>query len=247
MSFGLKNAGATYQRLVGKAFEKQVGQNLEVYVDDLVIKSHTEAELLRDIKETFRTLRKINMKLNPKKFKEVQSLNGKLAGLNRTPHVGGTKAKGIANNVLIRLPRSGWRCLDDKKGTQSRRQSILLRRYFQAHPIAVITDQLIRQVMSRPEVAGRLQKWSIILGEHNITYRPRASVKGQILADFLVKKPEEASSDMSEKEAPQEPWTLFTDGLLCIDGLGAGLILTNPEGAEFTYALSLDIRAYLDD
>ncbi|GJT50391.1 reverse transcriptase domain-containing protein [Tanacetum coccineum] len=67
MPFGLKNAGATYQRLVDKAFDKQVGRNLEVYVDDLVIKSHTEEELLRDIEETFRTLRKINMKLNPKK------------------------------------------------------------------------------------------------------------------------------------------------------------------------------------
>ncbi|GJU52417.1 reverse transcriptase domain-containing protein [Tanacetum coccineum] len=121
MSFGLKNARATYQRLVDKAFEKQVGRNLEVYTNDLVIKSHTEAELLRDIEETFCTLRKINMKLNPKKcmfgavegmflgdmigpegikpclekievvlqlpsprtIKEVQSLNGKLAGLNR--------------------------------------------------------------------------------------------------------------------------------------------------------------------
>ncbi|GJY29941.1 reverse transcriptase domain-containing protein [Tanacetum coccineum] len=68
MPFGLKNARATYQRLVDKAFDKQVGQNLEVYVDDLVIKSHTKTELLRDIEETFRTLRKINMKLNPKKM-----------------------------------------------------------------------------------------------------------------------------------------------------------------------------------
>ncbi|GJT89560.1 reverse transcriptase domain-containing protein [Tanacetum coccineum] len=67
MPFGLKNAGATYQRLVDKAFDSQVGRNIEVYVDDLVIKSHTEAEMLRDIEETFRTLRKINMKLNPKK------------------------------------------------------------------------------------------------------------------------------------------------------------------------------------
>ncbi|GJX47490.1 reverse transcriptase domain-containing protein [Tanacetum coccineum] len=57
MSFGLKNAGATYQRLVDKAFEKQVGRNLEVYVDDLVIKSHTEVELLRDIEETFAAVR----------------------------------------------------------------------------------------------------------------------------------------------------------------------------------------------
>ncbi|GJV86361.1 reverse transcriptase domain-containing protein [Tanacetum coccineum] len=67
MSFGLKNAGATYQRLVDRAFQKQIGRNLEVYVDDLVIKSHTEEEIIRDIAETFKTLRQINMKLNPKK------------------------------------------------------------------------------------------------------------------------------------------------------------------------------------
>ncbi|GJW35953.1 reverse transcriptase domain-containing protein [Tanacetum coccineum] len=67
MPFGLKNAGATYQRLVDKAFQKQIGQNLEAYVDDLVIKSCTEQEIIRDVEETFRTLRKINMKLNPKK------------------------------------------------------------------------------------------------------------------------------------------------------------------------------------
>nr|GEY09109.1 reverse transcriptase domain-containing protein [Tanacetum cinerariifolium] len=67
MSFELKNVRATYQRLVDKAFQKQIGRNLEVYVDDLVIKSRTEQEVIRDIKETFKTLREINMKLNPKK------------------------------------------------------------------------------------------------------------------------------------------------------------------------------------
>ncbi|GJR00631.1 reverse transcriptase domain-containing protein [Tanacetum coccineum] len=67
MPFGLKNAGATYQRLVDRAFKKQIGRNLEVYVDDLVIKSRTEGEIIRDIAETFKTLRQINMKLNPKK------------------------------------------------------------------------------------------------------------------------------------------------------------------------------------
>nr|GEW01859.1 reverse transcriptase domain-containing protein [Tanacetum cinerariifolium] len=67
MPFGLRNAEATYQCLVDKAFYKQIGKNLEVYVDDLVIKSRTEGEIVRDIEETFKTLRKINMKLNPKK------------------------------------------------------------------------------------------------------------------------------------------------------------------------------------
>nr|GFB94213.1 reverse transcriptase domain-containing protein [Tanacetum cinerariifolium] len=67
MSFGLKNAGATYQRLMDKAFENQMGRNIEVYVDNLVIKSHTETEMVRDIAKTFQTLLKINMKLNPRK------------------------------------------------------------------------------------------------------------------------------------------------------------------------------------
>ncbi|GJR93031.1 reverse transcriptase domain-containing protein [Tanacetum coccineum] len=68
MPFGLRNVGATYQHLVDKAFHKQIGRNLEVYVDDLVIKSRMEDEIVRDIEKRFKTLREINMKLNPKKY-----------------------------------------------------------------------------------------------------------------------------------------------------------------------------------
>ncbi|GJU87032.1 reverse transcriptase domain-containing protein [Tanacetum coccineum] len=114
-----------------------------------------------------------------------------------------------------------------------------LKRYFQAHPIIVITDQPIQQILSRPEVAGRLQKWSIELGEYAIHYRPRVSVKGQILADFIVERPEEDSPDtlMEEEEELPEPWILFTYRSSYTYGSGAVLILTNPEGMEFTYAL----------
>nr|GEV31681.1 reverse transcriptase domain-containing protein [Tanacetum cinerariifolium] len=118
-----------------------------------------------------------------------------------------------------------------------------LRRYFQAHPITVITDQPIKQVMSSPDVAGRLQKWSIMLGEHNITYRPRTSIKGQILVDFLNEMPGNTSQGVPAAVTQEEPWTLFTDGSSCVDGSGAGLILTNPEGVEFTYALRFQFAA----
>ena len=67
MPFGLKNAGATYQRLMDAIFNEQIGKNLEVYVDDLVIKSREEKQMLRDIEETFRRLKEVNMKLNPSK------------------------------------------------------------------------------------------------------------------------------------------------------------------------------------
>nr|GEW67532.1 reverse transcriptase domain-containing protein [Tanacetum cinerariifolium] len=118
-----------------------------------------------------------------------------------------------------------------------------LQRYFQAHPIAVITDQPIKQITSRPDVAGRLQKWSVLLGEHNITYRPRTSVKGQVLADFLAETPDESLSATSVVETQQESWTLFTDGSSCVDGSGAGLILTSPEGTKFTYVLRFQFTA----
>ncbi|GKB39276.1 reverse transcriptase domain-containing protein [Tanacetum coccineum] len=67
MPFGLKNARATYQRLIDKVFSNQIGQNIEAYVDDIVIKSSSEEDMLIDIQETFDKLRSINMKLNPKK------------------------------------------------------------------------------------------------------------------------------------------------------------------------------------
>ena len=121
MPFGLKNAGATYQRLMNGMFAPQIEKNVQVYVDDMLVKSRQEEDHLKDLKETFDTLRSYNMKLNPGKcafgvtvgkflgfmvsqrgieanpnkiraiiemkpprnVKEVQSLNGKVAALNR--------------------------------------------------------------------------------------------------------------------------------------------------------------------
>ena len=121
MPFGLKNAGATYQRLMNKMFAHQLGRNVQVYVDDMLVKSVRENDHLSDLHETFNTLWSYNMKLNPSKcvfgvtagkflgfmvtqrgievnpekvqaimelepprtMKAMQSLNGKVAALNR--------------------------------------------------------------------------------------------------------------------------------------------------------------------
>ncbi|XP_073016710.1 uncharacterized protein [Primulina eburnea] len=67
MPFGLKNAGATYQRLMDKVFEKQLGRNLEVYVDDILGKSKEVMNFIDDLEETFTTLISYGIKLNPAK------------------------------------------------------------------------------------------------------------------------------------------------------------------------------------
>ena len=57
MPFGLMNAGATYQRLVNQMVRPQIGRNVKVYVDDMLVKSLDEKKHLNDLKETFDTLR----------------------------------------------------------------------------------------------------------------------------------------------------------------------------------------------
>ena len=64
MPFELKNAGTTYQRLMNRMFAPQIGRNVQVYVDDMLVKSRREEDHLEDLRVTFDTLRSYNMKLN---------------------------------------------------------------------------------------------------------------------------------------------------------------------------------------
>ncbi|GJY08785.1 reverse transcriptase domain-containing protein [Tanacetum coccineum] len=324
------------------------------WMNFMVIRQLREKEIIRDITETFKTLRQINMKLNLKKctfemqegmflgykvstnglramsdkadagssdlpsprcIKDVQKLNGKLASLNRflsksaenifpfqnleklhkksdfqwTPEAEEAfkqMKKLIAELPTLTAPREREELIiylaaakeaisavlmTDREGRQipvyfvSRTlrgpevnytpmeklvlallsASKRLKRYFQAHTVVVITNQPIKQLLSSSEISGRMLKWKFELEGYDIQYRPRTAIKGQILADFIVERPEEESPDelMAEPEVLPEPWTLFTDGSSCVDGSGAGLILTNPEGAEFTYAMRFRFEA----
>ncbi|GJU51299.1 reverse transcriptase domain-containing protein [Tanacetum coccineum] len=357
MSFGLKNAGATYQRLVDSTFQNQIGRNLEAYVDDMVIKSKEEASLLADIAETFESLRTINMKLNskkcsfgveegkflgymvtsegiranpkktkaisdlqsPKTLKEIQSHSGKLASLNRFLAKSAERALPLFNTLknitkenkheyrwtpeaeeafqqmkrlIMSLPsltppfsketlyaylavsreavsavllmdRNGRQCpvqyvsrtLNEAERNYSPLEklalslvnmTIRLRRYFEAHPVKVITDQPIKNILSRTEASGKLAKYAVEIGTYKISFIPRNAVKGQVLADFLSDAPNREREDeyfrrpeISPEIGDTEAWTLYTDGASSSKGSGAGLILTGPSGVEYTYALQL--------
>jgi hypothetical protein len=65
MSFGLKNAGATYQRAIQACFKRQLNKNIEAYVDDVVVKTRNSSTLIDDLEETFASLREYRWKLNP--------------------------------------------------------------------------------------------------------------------------------------------------------------------------------------
>ncbi|KAJ9552535.1 hypothetical protein OSB04_016580, partial [Centaurea solstitialis] len=67
MPFGLKNAGSTYQRLVNMMFKEHLGRTMEVYIDDMLVKSERSIDHVAHLKQSFDILRQYKMKLNPTK------------------------------------------------------------------------------------------------------------------------------------------------------------------------------------
>ncbi|GJS86299.1 reverse transcriptase domain-containing protein [Tanacetum coccineum] len=329
MPFGLKNAKATYQRLVGKVFHNQIGRNLEAYVDDMVIKITSKEDMLADIKKILERFRSINMKLNPKKcsfgiekgpflghlitkqgirashskvkaitdveqpktLKDIQSLNGKLAALNRFISKGAKRSlpffkilKSCTNKKNIRWTQEAEAALQEMKKfleelptlttpihgevlimylstlTESISATLFakrkeeqvpiyfvsrvlqgaelnypaleklilallhaarrLRRYFQAHTVTVLTNSPIKQALTKPEKSGRVAKWEIKLGEHDIVFQKRGDDKKEMSKYFLIKVPLEDSRKEAEGRTDTKSkntklsceWKLYTDG-----------------------------------
>ena len=118
-----------------------------------------------------------------------------------------------------------------------------LRPYFQAYTIEVPTEYPMKQVLHKPETSGRLMKWTLELSEFDIKYKPKTTIKGQVLADFVMEfTPAELTEDT--RATPDLPiWKLFIDGAANAQGSGAGLILTSPEGIDIEYALKFGFQA----
>nr|XP_025637940.1 uncharacterized protein LOC112733259 [Arachis hypogaea] len=102
--------------------------------------------------------------------------------------------------------------------TASRR----LRQYFQAHPVTVRTDQAVKQVLQKPDLAGRMLAWSIELSQFQIKFEPRNAIKAQAMADFIA--------EMTPGKLTPDSWKLHVDGLSNSTYGGAGVILENQDG-----------------
>nr|GEU64152.1 reverse transcriptase domain-containing protein [Tanacetum cinerariifolium] len=314
MPFGLRNAGATYQRLVDKAFHKQIGRNLEVYVDDLVIKSDTEDKIIREIEEEFKTLSEIDIKLNLKKctfgveegmflgykidtkgikvcpekadavlslwslkcLKNVQKLNGKLASLNmflaksvekslsffktlkkctkksdfhwteEAEFVFKQMKQLIAKLPMLTAPEEKEELIVDLAATKEAVNAVIMtERETKQIPIYFVSRALRGPEVNYTSMDKLVQALSIELGEYAIHYRPRVLVKGQVLADFIVERPKEDSTDtpMEIEEELPEPWILFkaTNNEAGYEALIAGLRIADQMGVKSLQA-NMDSR-----
>ncbi|XP_015966629.1 uncharacterized protein LOC107490371 [Arachis duranensis] len=109
-----------------------------------------------------------------------------------------------------------------------------LKQYFQGHQIVVRTDQGIRQVLQKPDLAGRIMTWSIELSQYDIRYEPRQAIKVQAMADFLVK----VTGDPTEETGIR--WRLYVDGASNQTSGGAGIILESPARVVYEQSIKFE-------
>jgi ribonuclease HI len=115
-----------------------------------------------------------------------------------------------------------------------------LKHYFEEHPITVVSTTPLSEIIGCKDASGRVAKWAIELAAHTIQYKPRTTMKSQIIADFFA--------DWGEHQyLPPAPdsthWRMHFDGSKLLGGLGAGVVLTSPKGDKLQYVLQMHFRA----
>uniref|UniRef100_A0A2N9FQW8 Uncharacterized protein n=1 Tax=Fagus sylvatica TaxID=28930 RepID=A0A2N9FQW8_FAGSY len=261
MPFGLKNAGATYQRLMNRMFHDQIGRNVEVYVDDMLVKSKEEDGHLDDLRETFPNAPQRGIEANPDKIKAIlemqppkniqrnkclpffKTLKKAFEWTDECQQAFEELKKYLTEPPLLSPSKQGeelylYLAVSPTAAFALVTAARKLRPYFQAHTIVLLTNHPLRKAMSKPDAAGRLIQWSIELSEFDIDYRPRTAIKAQALADFIAEftsKDDEPTEDVEQTSK----WTVNIDGSSTKDSGGVGVVLRSPEGDIIKQAIRL--------
>lgn len=357
MPFGLKNAGATYQRAMNSIFHDMIGHHLEVYIDDIVVKSKQAEDHIEHLRKSFQRMRQYELKLNPQKCafgvkagnflgflvhhrgvevdknkakaimeasppknkKELQRFLGQvnylrrfisnLAGKTREfsqllklkdteefrwepihqeafdkikeymskPPVIVPPRYGAPLKLYISAAHESIGCLLVQNNHEGNEQAIYylsrlltpteikysvieklcltlyfactkLRHYLIRSRVHVVAKtDLIKYMLNRPVLSGRIGKWSLALAEFTLLYFPQKSMKGQAVADFLADHPsadpiEEEPFDISVCEAGIQSWELKFDGSSTETSAGAGIVITSPKGIKTALSFNLNFQ-----
>ncbi|XP_022849886.1 uncharacterized protein LOC111371977 [Olea europaea var. sylvestris] len=277
---------------------------MEVYVDDMLVKSIKAKDHCQHLTEMFDILKKYGMKLNPRKCAfgvcsgrflcyivnnreieenhekiqaiiqmkpptkpgEVQSLTGRVAALSRPPVLSKPKA-GEALKIYLSVSKHAIsavltqeendiqhpiyyvsKALHEAELRYSAVEKLAftllmaarkLRPYFLEHPIEVLTNSPLRQMLQRPDTSGRMVKWVVELEKFDIKYTPRSSIKGQTLTDCVSK----FCNVPTEEQHKETPWKLYVDGSSTRERSGADVVLINPDHRMFCETLPFDFKA----
>ena len=121
--------------------------------------------------------------------------------------------------------------------------------FFQASTVTVLIDLPLKVLLHSSDFSRRVTRWGVHLGSLNIEYKPRTSIKGQVMADFVAefqgKGGNSEPTNIPSTHAKEGPlgWKLFVDGASNMKGAGAGAVLVSPKGLILKQALRLGFLA----
>ncbi|KAK1625913.1 hypothetical protein QYE76_000228 [Lolium multiflorum] len=115
-----------------------------------------------------------------------------------------------------------------------------LKHYFEEHPMKVVSEAPISDIIGNKDASGRIAKWAIQLSPYVPVYARREAIKSQALADFLV---DWAEAQYKPPKPEVDYWKMHFDGSKLKEGLGAGVVLTSPKGDHLRYVLQIHFRA----
>ncbi|GAA0156299.1 hypothetical protein LIER_13825 [Lithospermum erythrorhizon] len=217
MAFGLKNARATYQWMVNKVFSTQIGRNMEIYVDDMIIKIWEAVDHEANLRESFDNLQSLPFFKATKKEKEIkwtpecEASFQELKAYLQSPWL---LARPVTEDILqLYLAVS-----------ESALNSVLIREEEKAKCAfgGGRHGPTSAEFLENPIWSRRIVKWAIELSEFDLRYKPRMSIKAHVLADFM----EEGRASVNVIKASREKvWLLYVDGASNPGGSGAWILL----------------------
>ncbi|XP_070677037.1 uncharacterized protein [Malus domestica] len=251
MPFGLKNAGATYQRAMNAIFHDLIGQNMEVYIDDIVVKSKTEEQHLTDLRQALTRMMTHKLKMNPKKCafgvragnflgfmvhqKGVEVDKNKSRAIMESPSptnkVQLQRLLGKINflrRFIANLAEKSIGSLLAQNNEGGKEQTM----YYLSRILTEVETRyspVERLCLALYFTARRIGKWILALSEFSFQYVPQRVVKGQSIADFLTEHQESQDEIINIQRTLEKAF-------------GAEIVIINPQRVHQYYSFLLDYQ-----
>uniref|UniRef100_A0A2N9I3P2 Integrase catalytic domain-containing protein n=2 Tax=Fagus sylvatica TaxID=28930 RepID=A0A2N9I3P2_FAGSY len=256
MPFGLKNAGATYQRAMVTLFHDMIHHEIEVYVDDMIAKSRTAQDHLTDLRKLFQRLKKYPAPIEPEQTARKPFDKIKEYLLNPPILVPPTPGRPLILYLTVQEASMG--CMlgqqDEtgkkeqaiyylsKKFTEPETRYLLVEKTCCALGLGLQEAETVHALLhhlvgipdgpesstsfEKPALTGKIARWQVLLSEFDILFVARKAIKGQAIADYLA-------------DYPSEQWKLYFDGAANAVGSGIGAVLVSPKGQQTPIAVKL--------
>ncbi|RVW66471.1 hypothetical protein CK203_065758 [Vitis vinifera] len=265
MPFGLKNARATYQRAATTCIHNMMHWDVEVYVDDMIVKSRGRADHLDALERFFERIRnERGIEVDPDKIKAILDMPAqrlrKRSGeepatvwnddcqfafekikeyLLSPPCFSASYAR---TSLLLYLSVSDMALGSLVWATRR------LRHYMTEYSMDLISHlDPLRYLFDRPALTGRLMRWLVLLTEFDIQYVSQKSIKGSIVVDHLASLPTSEDRPVDDDFPDEEfvamtslsGWCLYFDGAANQLGYGIGVLLVSPQGDHIPRSVRL--------